>query len=1256
MKLFSLVVLITSLLLPTLSSAAPQTSALSATIRRSADTADHAPTSVRVLSADDTGLVLALDTPDYQVTRVETAQGAFDAIQVAGYASSQEPGQPQLPMQSALLAIPPGAQVTAEVISSDGQLLPQRLNLLPTPRQVVSTMDPAAQAAADASGMPSKPVPVYERSRTTASGADLFPAQLVHVGEVAYVRDQRVVPVQLYPFQTDLTTGAVTYHKHLQVILHFSYPDGAVAAQAPAAAESPYVESMLRSAVLNYDSATAWRERPPAAARPGVVPPATGEFRLSVNADGLYRVTYADLVAAGLDPNSVNPQQFAMSNQGAAIAIVVAGETDGRFDPNDTIEFYGQGWNSYYTKTNVYWLDVDGPAGPRMGTRDVTPGNAPIPTSFRTTSHQEEQVWRWTQHLQNNKTWWWQKYTLYDNPNATQVTATLPLVLPGVAVQSQPVGVRVAMASNTDYPQFPDHHVRAYFNDTSTPVDEHQWNGRDPIELAGTATGSLLAGTNTLSLRAVFDMGTPYAYDIYYLDWVEITYDRLYAAQNGELYFSADAANTWRFSLDGFTTLARAFDVSNPNSPVRLLNSQMNGGQLILQDNAGPSTRLYAVGDNALRTPAAIQRYTAPALDLHATSQRADYLLITHADFMQAVQPLAQFRTGQGMIVEVIDVAWLYDQFNAGVLDPQAIKNFIDYAYHQWAGPAPSFVLLVGDANFNPMGYNPTYYGPWEPTYLPTFNLVIDPYTGEVAVDNEFATVSGSDILPDLYIGRMPAQTAAAASAMVNKTIEYERITRPADWRQHTLFVADNYLSATGVPDPAGNFEEVIQGVIAETIPDWYTIDRVYYDPNPNRPPDAWRYPTTNQARDAVAAAINNGALFTNYVGHATIDKWAENVWTTGDIPLLNNLDRPTIAVSMDCLDGYFDWPNRPSLAETMLAYANGGTVAHWAPTGLGVATGHDVLHKGFYKAINGDGVDFFGGAVTAGRLSLAARGAFPDLVQTFMMFGDPAVRFVTPASPQELAVNLNSTPGGVVGLGSTVTYRIRYANNGSADAADATLNFPLPPGLVNASYTSSGPTITPLSGATYAWNIASIPIGATGIITVQAQVNPALTAAQAPIITTATLRNRWIEPDISNNSARLSLDVLLADRYEADDTLATAHAIPGIGLPMRHTLHANADADWAWFDAQANQRFFLHTGSLTGNGDTVLSLFAANGSQLGQNNDFTAGVLWSGLQWTAPADGRYYVRVSSQGTPGPFAYDLTVDWQKRVFLPWARK
>ncbi|WP_423226065.1 C25 family cysteine peptidase [Candidatus Amarolinea aalborgensis] len=1260
MKPIPIIALIASLLLPTFSNAAPLTSTVSATTPRSADdSAELAPANLRVLSTSDTAIVLALDTPTYQISQMRTAQGAFDTIQVADYAMTQEPGQPQLPMQASLIAIPPGALVTAEVIASDSQVLPERLNLLPTPRQVTPDVDPAAMAAADASGLPPKPILVYESNRAP-SGGDIFPAQLVHVGEAAYVRDQRVVSVQLFPFQANLATGAVTFYQHLQVALQFSYPDGA-AAQTPAApaAESPYMESMLRSAVLNYDSATTWRQRSTDARPLAAIPPAptAGEFRLSVTTDGLYRVTYAALVAAGLNPNSVNPQQFALTNQGAAIAIYVAGEADGRFDPSDYIEFYGKGWNSYYSNTNVYWLDVDGPAGPRMTTRNVTPGNASTPTTFRFTSHQEAQEWRWTQHMRENRTWWWQKYTLYDNPSATQVTATLSLSLPGVAVQTQPVGVRVAMASNTDYAQNPDHHVRAYLNDTSTIVDERRWNGRDPIELAGTtASGNLLPGANTLSLRAMFDMGTQYAYDIYYLDWVEITYDRLYAAENGELYFSPTTADTWRFSIGGFTTPARAFDITNPSSPVRLLNSQLNGGQLTLQDTAGPGTRFYAVGDNALRTPTAIQRYAGPTMDLRATNQRADYLIIAHANFMNAVQPLAQFRTSQGMVVKVIDVAWLYDQFNAGVLDPQAIKNFIDYAYHQWGGPAPSFVLLVGDANFNPMGYNQTYYGPWEQTYVPTFNLVIDPYTGEVAVDNEFVTVSGNDILPDLYIGRMPAQTAAQVTTMVNKTIGYERTTPPADWRQHNLFVADNYLSATGAPDPAGNFEQIIQSVIDDSIPNWYAIDRVYYDPYPNRPPDSWRYPTIPQARDAVAAAINNGALFTNYVGHATIDKWAENLWTTDDISLLNNLDRLTIGLSMDCLDGYFDWPNRPSLAETMLEYANGGTVAHWAPTGLGVVNGHDVLHKGFFSAINSNGIKFFGGAVTVGRLNLAAQGGFPDLVQTFMMFGDPALRFVAPASPQELRVSLSSTPGDVVGIGSAVTYQIRYANNGSIAAANATLNFTLPAGLIGANYSFSGPAISLRAGSTYIWDIPSIPIGATGIITVQAQVNPAITANQTPIITTATLRNRWTEPDISNNSARVRLDVLLADRYETDDTQATAAALPGIGLPMRHTLHTNADVDWIWFDAQANQRYFLHTGQLTGSGDTVLTLFAANGAQLGQNNDFIAGVRWSGLLWTAPSTGRYTMRIAAQGAPGPFAYDVTVDWQKQVFLPSFRK
>ncbi len=54
----------------------------------------------------------------------------------------------------------------------------------------------------------------------------------------------------------------------------------------------------------------------------------------------------------------------------------------------------------------------------------------------------------------------------------------------------------------------------------------------------------------------------------------------------------------------------------------------------------------------------------------------------------------------------------------------------------------------------------------------------------------------------------------------------------------------------------------------------------------------------------------------------------------------------------MTCLDGYWIFPNTSGLMETMLRAANGGSVASFSPTGLGVSTGHDVLERGLLNAV----------------------------------------------------------------------------------------------------------------------------------------------------------------------------------------------------------------------------------------------------------------------------------------------------------------
>ncbi len=39
----------------------------------------------------------------------------------------------------------------------------------------------------------------------------------------------------------------------------------------------------------------------------------------------------------------------------------------------------------------------------------------------------------------------------------------------------------------------------------------------------------------------------------------------------------------------------------------------------------------------------------------------------------------------------------------------------------------------------------------------------VDPWVGETATDNHYVSVSGDDILPDMYIGRFPVKTATEA-------------------------------------------------------------------------------------------------------------------------------------------------------------------------------------------------------------------------------------------------------------------------------------------------------------------------------------------------------------------------------------------------------------------------------------------------------------------------------------------------------------
>ena len=198
------------------------------------------------------------------------------------------------------------------------------------------------------------------------------------------------------------------------------------------------------------------------------------------------------------------------------------------------------------------------------------------------------------------------------------------------------------------------------------------------------------------------------------------------------------------------------------------------------------------------------------------------------------------------------------------------------------------------------------------------------------------------------------------------------------------LFVADN-------ADRAGNFPQMSNAVADYFVPAPYTVEKVYY---------GLTHTSVASANAAIINAINQGRLIVSYVGHANNSWWAhEKIFQVPDLPLLTNSDRLPFFTPMTCLDGYYILPpsseyDSSSLAESLVRQPSSGAIASFSPSGLGVATGHDYLEKGLFEAIFYNGEQRLGPATTYAKMYLSGSTlAYDELIETYILFGDPASR-----------------------------------------------------------------------------------------------------------------------------------------------------------------------------------------------------------------------------------------------------------------------
>jgi hypothetical protein len=931
--------------------------------------AKGATASVQLHSADATGFSVELRLPPPSVVIDPGSGTACSHLQLAPVADGPAPLAGEV-SYGWLVGVPEAAGARVEVAAVDEQVWSP-----PEPLCASGLREGRLRIGADLGGM------VASDPAALPFPADLpgSPVPVAHLEPVGDLRGQALVRLVVRPLART-PSGELLLRTRIRLRVNYTDP----ASGTPALSLEPPFAG-LQSSLLNGRFLPAPGNRttvPARASLPSLDLAAAADpsaLRLIVSRDGPTLVTGAELAKAGWTLADVEPAALALTMAGKPVAFTVAGLEEGRFGPRTWIEFQGEAMTGLFTRENVYWLRQGGQSL-APAERNGVPVN-PRATVFSETLRLEEDT-RWFASLNpgdGDDRWMWGDPLDANNPARRAVTLTVPLA--NLSPVAAPARLVLRLQGFTaDAKVNPDHHVRVLWNDR--PLGERRFDGMGVHVLTFTLpAGTLSAGDNRLAVQMLRDTGA--LVDSVYLNRLALEYLAGFRATDGRLDFASPVTGRATFRLEGFPAPdVVVLDVTDPARPVRftgvVVTARGSGSYQAEFSDMAPRNARYRAYTPVVPRPVARVEVNQPS-DLHAGGTGADYLVLTHPDFAAALEPLVARRAAQGLRTAVVSIQDVYDEFSHGVFDPRAIRAFLQHTYRHWSRPAPLYVLLVGESNFDyrrGYGAGPANFVPSMMREATHGGMDLTAY----ASDQWFATQGDDDLLPDMLVGRFSVSTAAEAQVVVGKTLRYEDQPADAAWRRLAVLVVDDTDAASLEP-----FSEEL----ARQVPTGATVARFY----------AARHPITRSISADIGAAVDAGALVMNFAGHGNVALWSP--WTGGGyifdnaaISRLKNGDAMPVFTAATCMNGWVNHPLKPvSMAELWLTQPSGGGALAWAPSGFTtLGAQHWMFRRIFDGFYDGRGQSFGALAAEAGALALGQSAGYHDVVAMFTLLGDPAL------------------------------------------------------------------------------------------------------------------------------------------------------------------------------------------------------------------------------------------------------------------------
>lgn len=762
--------------------------------------------------------------------------------------------------------------------------------------------------------------------------------------------------------------------------------------------------------------------------------------KIGVVQSGVYRLDQSTLARLNPAFAQTDPRLLRLYGNGGAMlpqsnampraadltenAIQVTGESDGRFDTDDALLFFGQSPHAIrydstarrfvhqinvYTDTTFYFLTIGTAAGLRI--TDKSAGNVsgtPTVTTFADYQFHELDKEKIPSiapdpSLHSGREWLGEFMTL-----DTAKTITLD---PSGFVANTPVRLRLGVVVGADSPtQFAlaVNGQRAGLLDIPTISGaKYDFRGQSRSD---TFRIDAIRDNRALQVTASFlKRGNPSAQA--YLDYVGVEWQRA---------LQMPTTLTWARRLAGglvavqqAVNTLRVWNVTNPLVPT--------GQGYVLNEAAearwqtGPLSDYLLFTNNQLQPPASVQ--VIDTQNLHAQNA-PDLLIVTSGAWKSEADRLAAFRQSHdNLTVLVVTAQQVYNEFGSGQPDPTAIRDAARYFYRKQPGRL-RYLLLMGDATYDYRNISrllsPAELANTVPVYEsreslhPVTSYSSDDYFGFMGTDEgEWPETDQGNYLIDLGIGRLPVKSAHEAKTVVDKLIRYSTDqTQRGDWQTKVMLIADDGDYNLHQSD-ADNLARQI-----ERQSPTYEPERLFLDSYPQQVTALG--PKAPIVEQMINKAVQDGRLIINYNGHGGEAVLAEEQIVTGaDIQNWTNRRYPFF-VTATCQFGRYDDPSLVSGAEQALLSDKGGAIGLLTTTRPVYANSNMLVDSAFFWSVFRP-VD--GAMPRLGDMMKATKNRSLSGVnnRNFALLGDPSMRLAYPQMQAALTrVNSHTLTNGL--------------------------------------------------------------------------------------------------------------------------------------------------------------------------------------------------------------------------------------------------